>query len=72
MKTFVTLDNPQLTKHKAQLEAFGDAIGAECIHYQDLGNGEKYTIKINGKVATINVGGNKYDGGFANFEVEEG
>lgn len=46
------------------LEKLGEFIGVDSIEYEDLGIGENYILRKDGKVITLYVRGNKFDGGF--------
>jgi len=50
--------------HKQMMKRIADVTEADSIRYEDLGNGENYTITKNGKSVVLMIRGNKIDGGF--------
>ena len=57
-------------KFRQCIEDFRKMIGADEIIYTDLGKGETYVISKGNMVATLDIGGNMFDGGYMNIDVK--
>lgn len=56
--------NAASPRHHAQMELLADFAGVDEIEYEDLGNGEVYTMRKGGQQLVLKACGNRFDGGF--------
>ena len=58
------IEHPGSPRHEEQLRTLADFCGLDRVAYEDLGNGENYTLEKDGKQIVLRVSGNRCDGGF--------
>ncbi len=60
----IDIINPASPEHSAQMRALAEFAQCDSITYRDLGSGEDYVLTRGQEVLTLNVRGNKDQGGF--------
>jgi hypothetical protein len=54
-------------RHHQQMSVLADITGCD-VTYKDLGNGEDYVLWKDGRSVTLQIRGNRVDGGFMSIE----
>jgi len=56
--------NAASDNHWKMMQRIVDVTGVDSITYEDLGEGENYTLTKDGKTVVLMIRGNSVDGGF--------